>query len=221
MFEPTHRPADIPADDPLIVRARASSRNVHPEIVEVCHAIFEPEDKADPAAAEILAADPRWRAHAIGRAHAFAEHVRRTVPLDDPQTCVIMAKNGAFEPKTGDGVALRIEGRGGFDLDACAVTADDGTCERAQFAAEWTEVIRHGPIPGLRGPFFTRFGVHVAIVTRVLPATPTEDPALLDHLRETVHDSWRARELGERLQTLRVEKAAQILGPAGAGEDAP
>jgi hypothetical protein len=221
VFEPSHRAADIPADDPMIARARADPRLRHPEIVEVCHSIFVPEDATDPAKTEITVADPRWRAKAVARASAFAEHVRRTVPFDDPAACGIMANGGAFEPKTGDDVELRIEGRGGFDLRACAETADDGTCTRTKFAPEWIAVIENGPIPGLRGPFFTRFGVHVALVTRVLPATPSEDPALLDHLREAVHDSWRARELGERLQSLRVEKAAQIVGSAGAGEDAP
>jgi hypothetical protein len=221
VFEPTHGAQDIPTDDPLIARARADRRNVHPEIVEVCQAIFMPEIADDPAAAELAVADPQWQEKANARALAFAEHVRRTVPLSAPDACTILTQNVQLEPKTGDGVKLKLEGRGGFHLDSCLEKSDDGTCKQPQFAPEWVEVIREGPVPGLRGPFATRFGVHVALVTRVMPATPTDDAALLDHLRGVVHDAWRARELGAALQSLRVDKAVQILGPAGAGEDAP
>ncbi len=221
VFEPTHLPADIPADDPLIARARSDSRHVHPEIVEVCHAIFVPEGIDDPAAAEIAAADPRWRAKALPFALSFAKHIAQTVPYGDPDACTFFANNGAFEPKAQDGVALRNDGRGGFVLDACAETNDDGSCRTPRFAPEWVEVIRTGPVPGLRGPFFTRFGVHVALVTRVLPATPTDEAEALEHVRAAVHDAWRTREVGTTLQSLRVEKAAQVIGPDDGGEATP
>jgi hypothetical protein len=158
---------------------------------------------------------------ALPRALSFAKHVAQTVPYDDPDACTIFAKNGAFEPKTGDGVELRNEGRGGFVLDACAETNDDGSCRTRRFAPEWVEVIRAGPVPGLRGPFFTRFGLHVALVTRVLPATPTDEAEALEHLRASVHDAWRTREVAATLQSLRTEKAARVIAEGGGPEDAP
>jgi len=215
VFEPQHRVQDIPADDPLVLRARGQKRFVHPELVEVCQVIAVPSDVEGDAMLPVVN-DPRWRIAALERVHAYARHVRRTVALDDPEACDLFTRNARLERTTFAGGKLRIEGPTGFHLDACAELGDDGVCKTAQLAPEWVEVVRRSAVPGWVGPFFTRFGVHFVLVTRVLPAQLDSDPDFLDRIRAAVHDAWRSRELGERLQSLRVERAAQLALP---GED--
>lgn len=212
-FEATHRVEDIGASDPVLARARTEARFVHPALHVVCQVIAEPPGR--PTGDELAAktSDPAWRARATERIATLRRHVESTVPLADAEACDLLARRIPLESDTTDAeVVLRGEGAGGFDLDACAVPVGaDGTCSEPRFAPEWVAAVRDGDVPGLRGPFATRFGVHLALVREVMPANLPEDPEFETRLREAVHPAWRAKSLGEWIAALRTRHAALVV----------
>lgn len=212
VFEPTHGPDDLAADDPRLVKARADPRNVHPTIHEVCQVVVAPPGKFDPETTPARTADPRWRAVASARLEAFAAFVRQAVPPGDPEACTLLARLRRFAPADDDEVVIRVENAVGFDLDACAVTGDDGRCSEPRFASEWTEVVREGEVPGFRGPFPSRFGLHLALVHAVLPAASADAPGFDDAVRADITPRWRAEALAALLEDLRTREAVQVLG---------
>lgn len=215
-FEATHRVQDISPGDPVLARARGEARLVHPELFVACQVIAEPPGRRKGDALEQRTSDARWREHATARIAELRRHVLPTVPLADPEACDLLARmlpleGGADDPD----VVLRSEGPGGFDLDACAVApAADGSCTEPRFAPEWVAAVRTGDVPGLRGPFATRFGVHLALVREVMPANLPGDPEFEARLREAVHPAWRAKSLGEWIATLRTRHAALVVSGA-------
>jgi hypothetical protein len=110
-------------------------------------------------------------------------------------------------------IAVEVQGLGGFDLDACATQAADGTCAEPRFAPEWVSAVR-GTSRGLVGPFATRFGLHLVLVEKLLPAQSLEDPATRQRVRESVLDRWRARELGLELERMQQSRAVQLAAEA-------
>jgi hypothetical protein len=215
-FEATHRQEDIAAGDPMLARARSEARFVHPQIQVVCQTIAEPPGRL--AGDELAAhtADPAWLARAMERGAELRRHVEWTVPLDDADACDLFARMTVLEGKADDAqVVLRIEGPGGFDLDACAVAPGaDGTCAEPRFAPEWVAAVREGDVPGLRGPFATRFGVHLVLVREVMPRNLPDDPGFEDRLREAIHPLWRTKALGEWIAGLRTRHAALVVSGA-------
>lgn len=217
-FEPDHRPQDIGADDPMLRRAHSEGRYVHPRLHHVCQLIAEPAGAADDAARERLRTDPTWIARASARMAEVRRHLELAVPVDDPEACALMQRNLPLEgsaetPLDGaaDGVAVRSERAGGFDLEACAVApAADGTCAEPRFAPEWVAAVRDGPLPGFRGPFTSRFGVHVVLVREVLPGNMPGDEGFEARLREAIHPAWRAAAMAEWMKALRLRHAALV-----------
>lgn len=211
-FEASHGVEDLPADDPLLVRARTEPRFVHPALHHVCQVVAAPPGKLDDEALAAKTAEPQWRARALARMEALRRHVEATVPLDDDDACELMLRNTELERDPDDDVvALRSEAAGGFDLDACAEPAGpDGRCDSPRFAPEWVDAVREGPVPGLRGPFPTRFGVHLALVREVLPASGPEDPGFEAEMRARIHPMWSTAALGQWLASLRTRHAALV-----------
>lgn len=211
-FEASHGIDDLPTDDPLLVRARTEPRFVHPTLHHVCQVIAAPPGDLDVDALAAKSAEPTWRAHALSRMQTLRRHVEATVPLDDPDACGLMLRNTELERDPDDDtLVLRGEGAGGFDLDACAEPpGPDGRCDEPRFAPEWVDAVREGPVPGLRGPFATRFGVHLALVLEILPANQPEDPGFESELRTRIHPVWTTTALGEWVASLRTRHAALV-----------
>lgn len=217
-FEPTHRLEDIPPGDPLLQRARSEQRFVHPTVHHVCQIIAAPPGALEPAELERRTADPTWRALALARVADVRRHVEAIVMLDDDDACTRMFAKLALERGDGDDddpVVLRSEGPGGFDLDACSVEPGPaGSCSAPRFAPEWVEAVRTGPTPGLRGPFASRFGVHLVLVREILPANLPDDEGFEARLRAAVHPTWRAAAAGAWIAALRTRHAALIASGA-------
>lgn len=217
LFEASHGAADIPDDDPMLQRARGDGRFVHPRLHRVCQIIAEPPGKLQGDALAAAIATPGWRERADAAIAVLRGHVEASVPLTDPQACALMLAQLPLErDDPDDDVVLRAEGGGGFDLDACSVApAADGSCDAPRFAPEWTSVIADGPTPGLRGPFATRFGVHLALVLDVLPAAGPEQPDFDANLRAAVLLPWRTEAFGRWLAQLRTRHVALLASEGG------
>ncbi len=209
-FEANHGPEDIPAGDPLLARARVDPRIVHPRLHHVCQIIAEPAGQLQGDELAQRSAEPVWLARATARMQDVRRHLEATLPIDDAQACDLLLRDVPLETVADDAdIVVRAEAAGGFDLEACAIAlAADGTCTQPQFAPEWVDAVRPGPVPGLRGPFATRFGVHVALVREVLPASAPDDDEFETRVRAAVHPMWRAAALGEWVSMLRTRHTA-------------
>ena len=215
-FEATHRAEDIPDSDPLLVRARQPGRQTHPKLHDVCQVLVTPKD-IDPATVAAITTDPAWRARADALLEPARQHVRATIDATDEHACELVARDVGFEAKKADGMELRYE-RGGFDLDACAQPlGPDGSCGAPQWDPDWVDAVREGEVPGWRGPFYTRFGVHFALVQRVLPANLPDQEGYEQELRAAILRDWRIAELQRWLAALRTEYAAQTVVAAEDG----
>jgi hypothetical protein len=209
-FEATHRVVDIPADDPMLAQARGQPRYVHPRLHDVCQLVVGPTDVGAEQVA-VHTADLAWRARAHALLADIDRHVRAVIPADDPKACELLTRDLVFERRSDDGIEVKYE-RARFDLDACAVELDsDGRCAEPRFAPEWVELVRTGEVPGWRGPFWTRFGLHLALVQEVLPANLPGDDGFEQRLRESIHRDWQSAELLRWLAGLRTEYAAQLV----------
>jgi hypothetical protein len=218
-FEPEHRPADIPADEPRLVRARQDRRLVHPEIHVVCQVVVEPPDVEALADKAVITADPAWRERALLALAPVLARIERNVPVDDPEACRLVEREVELSGP-GDDPHLRVvyPRPGGFHLDACAddpldASAGPGACTQPQFDPEWTKAVRALPAPGRSMPFFTRFGLHVVHLEQRLPAQPADDPATELALRQAVHDAWRAEALDRRLEALGRAQTVRLAHP--------
>lgn len=211
-FEATHRLEDVPANDPLVQRARGEQRFAHPALHHVCQLIAEPPGRLEGEALAKHTEDPAWRERAMRRMQDVRRHVEATIPVADAEACDLLLRDVPLEQGNDDAaILLRGEGAGGFDLDACAVApAADGTCAEPRFAPEWVDAVRTGPVPGLRGPFATRFGIHLALVREILPASMPGDDGFEASVREAVYPVWRSKALGQWMATLRTQHAALV-----------
>jgi len=204
-FEARHGPEDIPNDSPRLRQARMDPRLSHPEIVSICQLVAKPADVKDPKDFEAITNDPAWRERARARFEPAAEHVQRYVPADRPDTCELMRNAMVFETETAEGIQLKVE-TGGFDLDACAKQADDGTCAQFRFASEWVNQVRGAPTHKYLPAFETRFGSHLVYIDTIVPASEPDDA----ELRKIVHPQWQRETFATYLEELREYKAVKI-----------
>lgn len=210
-FEPEHQPADIPDDDPLLVKARRDPRLVHPEIHMLCQVVVEPPDVDDVEAKAAITADPAWRQAASRALAPVLRRIDRNVPTDDAEACRLMQREVELS-RAGDDPRLQVvfPRPGGFHLDACVQTDDAGACVQPRFAPEWTAVVRAMEVPGRSAPFFSRFGLHVVQVEQHLPAQPEGDPATEQAVRAAVLDAWRAQRLDATLDALSRARTVRV-----------
>lgn len=210
VFEPTHRPEDIPGDDPLLARARLTGAWVHPEIVKVCQLIVVPEG-LEGEEARAVAEDPKWRETAMAIAGRLHHRAVVHVPPADEGACRLFAQQAELSPQpTDDRFALRFENEVGYDLHGCAEQAADGTCITPSLVPEWTEVIEAVEPPAIAPPFATRFGVHVVLVTAEEPARPAGAPETEAYLREQVHPRWQTEAFSAWLDQLAAEHTVRV-----------
>lgn len=215
-FEPTHRPDDIPADHPLLVKARNSRKHIHPRIHLVCQVIAMPGEDLEPGARSARTADPTWREQAQARLAPLADRLRRSLPADDPDPCELITRWVHLEPRELDDVRFRVES-GGFDLKACAEPADGGGCKTPQFVPAWTGPVSQAEAPGFLEPFFTEFGLHLVHVVDILPARSLDDPGTDAYLREQVHPRWQREAFETTVHRLREKRAVRMTSPAEDG----
>ncbi len=217
VFEPTHRAEDIDASDPVLTRALASSKHVHPRVHLLCQLVAVPSGFDDDRAGLLAqAADPQWQARAATRFEPVANRLQRYVRADDPQACRLMGKLLRFETQDADGVVLRVETKG-FDLDACTRRAADGTCEEPQWASEWVEQVARAEPPGFIPAFRSRFGHHLVFVLEVLPSQRLEEPDTLATVRTQIRPAWRAALLDAAIDSFRKKWAVRTVS----SEDTP
>jgi hypothetical protein len=209
-FEPSHGPDDIPDGDPLLARARETPAWVHPEVVRVCQLLVMPKGVEGDAARE-MAEDPKWRAHAMAIAERLHHRVERHVPPGDEAACRLLARQLEMSRQPADErFQMKFEPEIGYDLDACAETADDGTCITPSLVPEWTSVIAAVSPPALVEPFATRFGVHVVLATAIEPDRPAGAPATEAFLRAQVHPRWQTEAFSRYLDALAAEHTVRV-----------
>lgn len=216
VFEPRHRAEDIPVDEPLLQRALASGRYVHPTLHEVCQAVVVPKDATDIDQAEAITSDPAWRERAAALIDAVEARVTRYVPVDDRLACDQLSRIVSMsKPREEGDLVLRYEAAR-FDLEACAVKADDGTCSEPRFDPAWTSAIGKVAAPGYSGIITSRWGLHFARVGLIAPGREADDPRAMQEARAGVHDAWRAREFQTWLDRLSADRAVRIASEAEA-----
>jgi len=218
-FEPTRRPQDIPDDDPLMQRALSNSRFVHPEVHRVCQFVAIPANAKSIDEAQPIAADPQWRTRARARLQPVVERVQRYVPPGDAEACKLMARLLSLLPEVTDanedsGIVVRYEKEGGFDLDACAELADDGSCTQPRFDAAWTERIADTEPQTFTGVFGGTWGLHYAYLAAIEPPRLADDPETLAWIREEIHVPWLAEQLATLLERLAQKRAVRIAREA-------
>lgn len=218
VFEPAHTAANIPARvvaqnlaDPTV-----TARLFHPELWFICQALIVPSEigqdgRASQPPGEGEAAE-RWRADAE---RAFAPLVARVAAVadelvDNPDCSllgrIVAASERSFETASG-GLTIRVEQ---FAFAPSEV--------RNSFDGAWLEQVTARPDPRLIGPFPTRFGLHLVVLTKVDPAALPDGslpPAQLAAareaaLREVITPSWRADRLQQILTEARDRRVVRL-----------
>lgn len=208
-FEPGHGVEAIAPDDPMLVRALASPKNVRPRLVMLCQVVAVPAGLEDQDALLEQAQDRQWQAAAEARINTVAERLPRYVRPEDPEACRLMATMMRYETRDDGAVKLSVETKA-FDLDACARKDASGACLEPRWAPEWVEKVRPHTTPGFIEPFRTRFGYHLVFLVQVLEAVPADDPATVLATRESILGPWRAAAYDAELDALRKKWAVKV-----------
>jgi hypothetical protein len=214
-YEPEHGPEDIPGDDPLLERARADHRHVHPKLHRICQLLAVPAGEHEAEEARTIAESEGWRARALRRFEPAAERMRAYVQTRDPQACEEMTGLLRFEQREADDVVLRVESAA-FVLDACAQTDEAGQCRVPRWVPEWVEQVEQAEqvgTPGFLPPFWTRFGRHLVFVLDVMPARELDDPQTEAYLREVTHPAWSRNAFDEEVERLHAKHTVRRADP--------
>ena len=219
-FERKHGPDAIPRDDPLLVRARTSRSNIHPEIHVICQVVAVPKGKKL-APDELIerAKPPAWREEARSLFEPVARRLVRYVPEDDKDACGLMAR---LLPKMGpesEAVDLQFQS-GGFDLKACRVEGPDGSCQERRFVDEWTSKVAEADGPGFLEPFESPFGFHLVYVKQIEQQRTLQDPDAEAYLRGLVHRQWQAQAFERYLDRLQKKRSVKLAPVQPGSEEA-
>jgi hypothetical protein len=210
VFEPAHEAVDMPSS--VVERADALTMPAHGTIHVVCNLVVGPPPPSDagPEDGPVLAKeDPAWRERARRRADEVAARLRRLVP--DPSTeadceffqrTIRLGLDGGADPD----LTLRVE-PGGFE-----------SCREGLWDPGWVEAICPVEAPTWVDPFWTRFGVHVVAVIKVVEADPYDASARDARVREQALVPWRTSALGEALARMRRDLGVRVVAPPA---DAP
>lgn len=217
VFEPAHSAATIPArvvaqnmNDPSLTR-----RLFHPELWFVCQALIVPAETGDdgrnlqpPEHGEAAA---RWQADA---GQAFAPLVARleavAADLVDDTDCALLGRIMGLSARTFETPSGVLTIR--FERFAFAPS------EATSFDRTWLEHVTAGAEPRLIGPFATRFGLHLVVLTRVDPASlqdgslpPQQLAAAREaRLREEIELAWRADQLQRTIAEARDRRVVRL-----------
>jgi hypothetical protein len=208
VFEPSHGVDDIPRD--VVEKADPMTMPSHGTIQVVCNVIVgasapAPTGDTTEAPGPVLAKDdPQWRERAEREAETIAARLRRFLP--DPSTepnCEVierMLRLGLTANVDAD-FAVRVES-GGFE-----------SCREESWDPGWVEAICPVTTPRWVDPFWTRFGVHVVAVIKVVEADEYEPTERERRIRESILTGWRSNTLGETLARLRREVGVLVVAP--------
>ena len=200
----------IPADDPLMERARKTGAWVHPAIVRTCQLVVMPNNEDREESARI-ASDPAWIEEATRIASKLHERAALHVPPGDADACALLGRLKSMSGQPSDPrFVIQYEKESGFDLDACAQRASDGTCTEPLLDPVWTAQIGTLEPPALSQPFATQFGVHVTLVRGTEEARTLDDPATDAFLRANVHPQWMREQFVEYMKRLQAKRAVRI-----------
>lgn len=220
-FEASHTPADIPTDARVLAVAYANSRFVHPALHRVCQVVVLPEGVASRDEAVAVTQDPKWQARARTVMQPLQQRLLRYIAPGDPSACTLMARVFSIaKPDTAEGIQVRYEKEAGFDLSACAQTAEDGSCAVPQFDEAWGAVIEATPPGQFTEVFLGSWGLHLAYHVAADPARLATDPQTEPWIREQVHAEWLAGEFAATLEQLQQRRAVRMVDPS-AQEGAP
>lgn len=196
-FESTYDAGSVPAD--AVAQAENDPRIMHPRVHVVCQAIVTPP-KGDGPGPPTAPDDARWRRTAEAIAARFAEHARTY--LRQPGTeknCDYVADLIAHEPQPAIdarwpvGMELRFES-GVFEV-----------CRDEQWDPGFVDALCPTDAPGIYGPFWTRYGAHVAVVIEVQDDDrPKTKTARDDKIRAALLDQWRASQYPTYIERLRA-----------------
>lgn len=204
VFEPRHRPDDIPRE--VIDPRRREPRYTHPRLHRLCQIVaIPPEDQPE------RAREAAWQAAAQERIDTVVRHFSPFVPAPEGSTCPRLPELLDLEPREENGVRLKFEG-GGFDLDACSVEADDGTCTTPRWDAAWTRAVRAATPGTFIPPFASALGVHWVYLDAVLPARDGADPEIEQEIRAALHPKWQREAFARQLARMRADAAVQVVG---------
>lgn len=219
VFEPSHRPEDMPAA--AYERADALTMPSHGTIHVVCNFIVGPASEKEPSkpaegednapAGPLLAKDdPDWRARAERKAEALMARMRTIIP--DPSTepdCELFSYllQLGIDTSPEPDLTIRVES-GGFD-----------SCVSEAWDPGWVEALCPVTTPSWVGPFWTKYGVHVVPVFKVVEADRYEASEREARVREKNLVPWRSAALGEELGTMRRQVGVRVLTPSKDGED--
>jgi hypothetical protein len=211
-FEPRHGHEHVPEEAMLPFRGRV----IHPAIHFVCQVMVRPPTDGELAPTGFAGErdDAEWRARALEFLGPVRERLLKGVPVGHPEACKIMGQLMSLEIPETDGMRLRYERLGGFELDACVDLAPDGGCNKYLWVPEWSDEVRKADGSGLLEPFFSRWGLHLVYVKDILPERTEEDPTAEPELREIAHPRWQAKAFLEYMQRLRTERGVRVADDA-------
>lgn len=204
VFEPRHGPADIPAAE--VDARRTEPRFTHPRLHRLCQVVAIPSENETERAR-----DPAWRASARTRMDSVVRHFSPFLPASEGSTCEVLQELLQLEPRDENGVRLKYEA-GGFDLDACAEQAADGTCTTPRWDAAWLLAVREAAVGSFLPPFESSFGVHWLYLDAILPARDGSDPTIEQEIRATLHPKWQREAFARQLARMRADAAVQVVG---------
>lgn len=218
VYEPTHEARDIPQRvidqnmaDPSITR-----RLFHPELVFVCQALLVPSERVDgrhvepPSEGE---AAQQWRDAAQQAFAPFVERLNHVAPdVLASEDCSLLGRLVGGSEREFQTPAGAISMR--FEQFAFAPS------EAENLDAEWVAAVTAPSQTERRiiGPFPTRFGLHLVVVTKIEPARlangslpPAELQAAREEaLRVEIEQAWRADQLQQTLAEVRDRRVVRL-----------
>lgn len=191
-FERRYDLASIPAE--AVAEALADPHVMHPRVHVVCQAIVSPlpDDDGTPRAAPD---DPGWRAAAEAEAEALADRLRRYLrhPELEKDCSQLQRVIGLSPDPTRDDMRIHEEA-GVFE-----------TCREDRWDEGFVAALCTRDDPGVVGPFWTRYGAHVAVVIDVEEDNRPDGEAAQDRAaREVLLPSWRTSQYPEYIARLRA-----------------
>ena len=205
-FEATHRPVDIPhrviqknLDDP-----HTKLRNFHPKLHFICQAILSPTKEN-----EELAMNEQWQKSALEFINPLWKQLSSNQSeLMQDTHCKLFKHVVGLSSRTSNGHhrAIRSES---FVIDLLV---------KDRWAQEFVDHVAPVNSPTLIPPFFSKFGLHIVVVPKVLEShladesLPAEEleQLRLEHLREKIHPAWLRDEFSKQLIELRKSYRARL-----------
>jgi len=215
VFEPAHAGSAIPRKivEQNLADPRLTQRLFHPELWFVCQALILPSERDEDGRNGLPPTEPdaaqAWQAAAHA---AFAPLVAR----------VQRVASDLVSPDRGDcSVLERIVGASEREFEAMVIRTERfifAPSEAEALDRQWVEEVTTLAGPGLIGPFATRFGVHLVVVSKIEAAALADDSLAPEQLaaareaklRGSIEQSWRAEQLQRKLAAIRDRRIVRL-----------